>query len=122
MKIRVFMSSSAAVKPELTDERFSAVQRKKLVTKGTKLLITTTGSYVRKSDGKTTPQLIKNEYAIRGVEVAGNGKLKRIHILHIKDTSRASKPALMSASTLLKLLNEKATLKSKKGTKSIALK
>lgn len=123
MRIKVFVSVAASVKPELTDDRFTPSQLKKLSGKGAKLILTTTDAYTSKSDLKVTPFLSKNEYLIKNIQVTGTGKLRRIHILKSKDTSRASKPSIMSAATLLKLLNgEKASLKSKKGTKSANLK
>lgn len=114
--------SARSSKTELTDDRFTPVQRKKLQDKSTKLIITMTSAYVRKSDNKSTPQLIKNEYAIDSIEVTSTGKLKKVVIERLPK-SRKRELVDMSASALLKLLTgEKASLKSAKGTKSAALK
>jgi predicted DNA binding protein len=132
MKIKVFVSQSsyslARLKAsdskfrQLADDRFTSSQIKKLMTKGTKLLMVVTGAYTRKADNKVTPQLNKYTLVIKEVEIAGNGKLKRVLIApegkHSKDEIKP-----LSAAALAKLLNgEKATLKSKKGTKSASLK
>lgn len=114
--------STRSIKTELTDDRFTPVQRKKLQDKSTKLIITIASAYVRKSDSKSTPQLIKNEYAIDSIEVSSTGKLKKVVIERLPK-SRKRELVDMSAGALLKLLTgEKASLKSSKGTKSAVLK
>lgn len=108
---------------ELTDDRFTPTQRKKLQLKTTKLLVTTTGAVVRKSDAKVFPQLLRSEFAINSIEVSSTGKLKKLVIERLPKATRNREFTDMSAAALLKLLTgEKASLKAKKGTKSAVLK